>query len=134
MRERLLAAAATALSAAFLSGCAVETFTYTIDRYGTVKSQHVHLGCRDTYEVFDRPDARTLLVTTGPINEGIATLCGGAVATLPTAERMRRAASLFLAETSERPECHVIREQPISDRHAEFGYSCPAPAPARRGR
>lgn len=120
-------AAALAL-ASVLGGCTVEAFTYTIDRYGTVKATHVHLGCRDTYEVFDRPADGTLLVTSGPVNEAVADLCDGGVARLSTPQRLRRAAEIFLAETTLRPDCRIAGERPVSGNHVEFTYRCPTVA------
>ena len=58
-----------ALAAAALGGCSVETFSYTVDRYGTTQATNVRLGCNDSYEVYDRPDAGTLIVITNGVNE-----------------------------------------------------------------
>jgi hypothetical protein len=118
-----------ALGAAALAGCTVDAFTYTIDRYGTVKARQVHLACHDTYEIYDRPDAGTILVVTNALNEAMASACDEpSSATLPKPERMRRVAKIFLEETTDRPECGITRENPVTDLHTEFSYKCPAPA------
>jgi hypothetical protein len=108
------------MSAAVLAGCSVETFTYTMDRYGEVRGRQVRLGCRDTYEAFDRPEARSLLVVTNGLNEALSSSCSGP----PQPERMRRVAQIYLAETSARPECNVIRERRLTEFHTEFSYRC----------
>jgi hypothetical protein len=107
-----------------------------MERYGTSAAAQVHLGCHDTYEVFDRADAGSFLVATNGVNEGISGLCEGSAA-LPREERMRRVARIFLDETSNRPTCRITRETPLNPLQTEFNYSC-APAetvqPTRRGR
>lgn len=115
---------------AALGGCSFDAFTYTVDRYGTVKERLVRLGCNDAYEVFDRPDAGALLVVTNGANETLSGLCGGS-AELPKPERMRRVARLFLNETSDRPTCQITRETDVTPVHTEFNYRCPAPRPPR---
>ncbi len=127
MLRRILA---PILALSTLAGCSVETFTYTIDRYGEVKGIHVHLGCHDTYEVFDRRDAASLVVVTNGLNEAIVSSCSG-LASLPPGERMRRVAEIFLVETSARPECRITRESRLTDFHTEFNYVCPGPRPLR---
>ncbi|NNM71835.1 hypothetical protein [Enterovirga aerilata] len=122
LRTLLLSAAALPL----LAGCSIDAFTYTIDRYGEVKSVHVHLGCKDTYEVYDRPEARSFVVVTNGVNEALLNSCGG-LAGLPTAERMRRVAEIYLEETSARPQCRITRESALTDFHTEYGYRCPEP-------
>lgn len=111
----------SAMLAAILAGCSVETFTYTMDRYGEVRGRHVRLGCRDAYEAFDRPEARSLLVVTNGLKEALSSSCSGP----PQAERMRRVAEIYLAETSSRPECRIVRERSLTDFHTEFSYRCP---------
>ena len=119
-----------------LGGCAIEAFTYTIDRYGTAKPVNVRLGCDDTYEVFDRPEQRSLLVVTGVVTELLVDACGSGA---PLAQRQRRIAEIFLAETSNRPLCRLSGDTEISPFHREFSYSCPvqvgpaAARPAKRG-
>lgn len=126
--RRLGVSAAVAVAC---TGCSIDTFTYTVDRYGTVNARQVHLGCHDTYEVFDRPDAGLLLAVTNPLNETLASACGGPVEGLPREERLRRTARIFLEETSDRPLCRITRETPLSDLHTEFAYRCPASAIAK---
>lgn len=115
---------------AALGGCSFDAFTYTVDRYGTVKERQVHLGCNDAYEVFDRPDAGSLLVVTNGANETLSGLCGG-LAELPKPERMRRVARVFLDETTDRPACRITREAEVTSLHTEFNYRCPALRPPR---
>ncbi len=112
-----------------LAACSVDAFTYTVGTYGTVKETHVHLGCQDTYEVFDRPERGTLLVVTTPLNEVILDACGGPASRLTGPERMRRAASIFLDERSNRPGCAVTSEQPVDALHTEYAYRCAGPPP-----
>lgn len=125
-----LVAVATTLCA----GCSFDAFTYTVDRYGTASARQVHLGCHDTYEVYDRPDAGLVLVITNGLNEALASACDEpGIDTLPKEERLRRAAHVYLEETSDRPLCRITRESVITDLHTEFAYRCPAPgAPAPR--
>jgi hypothetical protein len=121
-----LASIATALCA----GCAASVVSYEVERYGTVTGTQVHLGCHDTYEIFDRPDAASFLVTTNAVNESIAGMCGDGAAALPREERMRRVAHLFLEETTDRPDCRIVQERPLTSFQTEFSYRCPAPPPA----
>lgn len=118
------------LMTALLGGCSFDAFTYTVDRYGTAKENLVHLGCRDAYAVYDRPDAGAMLVVTNGANEALSPLCGG-LAELPKPERMRRVAKLFLDETSDRPACQITRETEVTSLHTEFNYRCPPPRPPR---
>ena len=112
-----------------LAACSVDAFTYTVSRYGTVKETHVHLGCRDTYEVFDRPERGTLLVVTTPLNEVILDACGGPASQLTGPERMRRVAAIFLDERSNRPGCTVTSTTPVDALHTEYVYRCDGPPP-----
>lgn len=126
----------SAMSLLVVAGCSIETFTYTIDRYGEVRGTHVRLGCQDTYEAFDRREARSVLVVTNALNEALSSSCSGP-AGLPRADRMRRAAEIYLAETSARPECRIARERELTEFHTEFSYRCPEgrlPGGDRRGR
>lgn len=107
-----------------LGGCSFEAFTYTVDRYGAVRSKHVHLGCRDTYEVFDRPSAASLLVTTNALNESLASLCGTGPELLPKEARTRRVAQIFLDESADRRDCRITRATALGEFHAEYGYRC----------
>ena len=123
-----------ALVAAATSGCVA--FSYTVERYGTVKGVNVNLNCRDTYEVFDRPEARALLVVTNPVNEAlVACFEDGPDLT----ERQRRVVRIYFEEKSKRPLCRIIGETELTWQHREFDYVCPAEpeavaAPARRPR
>jgi hypothetical protein len=113
-----------------LAGCAVETFGYAMSQYGDVRGVRVRLGCRDTYEVFDRTDRRSLVVVTNPLNEALARACADA-APLPRPDRMRRIAGIFLTETTARPQCVLGPERPLTEFHAEYEYRCPEPRPRR---
>ncbi|MGA0596019.1 hypothetical protein [Enterovirga sp. CN4-39] len=119
------------LALSLLTGCAVETFTYTMDRYGEVKGVRVRLGCNDAYEVFDRKDAASFVVVTNPVNEAVAGNCPG-LAGLPKAERRRRTAEIYLVETTSRPECRITRETPLTDFHTEYDYRCSDPRQVAR--
>lgn len=118
--------AALSLVGLSLGACSFEAFTYTVDRYGTVTGQQIRLGCRDTYEVFDRPGSRSLLVVTNGLNESLAAACTSGNEARPRPERLRRVAEIFLAETTLRPECRIVRQDEVSDFHTEFRYRCPA--------
>lgn len=123
-----------AIASLALAGCSFDVATYTIGRYGEVKGVHVRLGCHDTYEVFDRPDAGSLVVVTNAVNESL--VCDGASA-LPRAARMRRIAEIYLGETTDRPTCAVVREAELSPVHTELQYRCagqdrPRVVPRRR--
>lgn len=125
--------ACSALALATLAGCSFEAFTYTLDEYGDLKATRVRLGCSDAYEVYDRPPAGRLLVVTNGINEAVAGSCPG-LAGLPREERMRRAATIHLSETTSRPDCRVVRETALSEFHREYAYRCtPARSPAEPG-
>jgi hypothetical protein len=91
----------------------------------------MHLACHDTYEVYDRPEAGTMLVVTNPLNESLGLVCDEGATGLPKEERMRRVARLFLDEPSSRPTCTISRETPLTPLRTEFSYRCPVPgAPA----
>lgn len=112
------------------AGCAFESFTYTVDRYGTAKPVNVRLACRDTYEVWDRPDLGSFLVITNVLNEILVCGDGG----LPSlAERQRQVAEIYLTETSARSACRLTGDAAVSERHREFTYRCPPGAPTPRG-
>ena len=105
------------------AGCSFDTFAYTADRYGTVKGVAVSLRCRDVYEVFDRPEASTLLVVTNAVNEvAVACLDGGP----PRTERQREIARIFLEEKTNRPGCTIVGQKSLTDFHEEVSYRCPA--------
>ena len=117
------------LAGGALAACSVDAFTYTVGRYGTVNAVHVHLGCHDTYEVFDRREDGTLIVVTTPVNEAVLDACGEGAAGLARPERLRRGAEIFLSETTDRPDCRITRETEITPYHREFAYRCPSAAP-----
>ena len=129
---RTILVPALALSA--LAGCSVDALTYTIGHYGEVKGVRVRLGCNDAYEVFDRKSANSLLVVTNAINEVVMNSCTG-LAGLPRSERMQRVATFYLEESAGRPDCKVARENPVSEFHTEFSYTCREPrAPKKDAR
>ena len=74
--------------AVLLLGAGCTSPIYTMERYGTAPVAQVHLGCHDTYEVFDRPDAGALLVATNALNESLAAVCGEGASGLPREERL----------------------------------------------
>ena len=114
----------SALTGLMLGGCTVETVSYAINQYGEQKGIRVRLGCRDTYEVFDRRDAGRFVVVTNPVNEALAASCADAAA-LPRPERMRRVAEVFLSESTSRPECALSAQRQLTEFHSEFDYRCP---------
>lgn len=115
------------LLAGGLGACSYEAFWYTSERYGSAKPVNVRLACRDTYQVFDRPDRSTLLVVTSPVTELVA--CSDrATPLLPV--RQREVATIFLAESTGRPLCRLTGDVEVTDLHREFTYACPAPAPS----
>ena len=97
--------------ALLLGGCVA---SYELVRYNTAAVAQVHLGCNDTYEVFDRPDAGAFLVGTNVLNETLAATCRDGVGGLPLEARLRRAGGIFLEETSERPQCRITRATPLN--------------------
>lgn len=122
-------------SLAVLGACANDSFSYTITRYGSVKGVPVQLRCRDTYDVFDRYDARSLIVVTNPVNEVVVGCLDGGP---DLATRQREVVRIFFDEKVKRPLCRVTRERDITAFHREFDYRCPddpnaAPPRLRRG-
>jgi hypothetical protein len=115
------------LATSLLAGCVSEGLFYTIDRYGTARVTKVRLGCSDTYEVFDRPDAGTMLVVTNVLNETLVGTCASGPSGLDVRDRLRRTARIFLSETTDRPECRITREVETTNLQTEFAYRCPAP-------
>ena len=111
-----------------LGGCVA---SYELVRYNTAAVTQVHLGCHDTYEVFDRPDAGAMLVGTNVLNETLAATCSDGIGALPLELRLRRAAQIFLEEASDRPACRIAREAVLTPFQAEFNYVCPPPKPRR---
>lgn len=125
----LRALALASIGAALCAGCS--TFAYTVDRYGRSNAVQMHLGCHDTYEVYDRPDALSMLVGTNALNETLAGVCDDAGAgALPREERLRRVARLFLDEPGARPDCRIVRATSVTAYATEFDYRCPAPPAA----
>ena len=107
---------------AVLGGCAVNSFSYGIARYGTAPAVNVVLRCRDTYEVLDRPDAGSLLVGTNPLNEVLAGCLDGGPDLLT---RQRQVVRIFFEEKTERPFCRVTQVRDLTPTHREFLYRCP---------
>ena len=105
-----------------LGGCAFDTATYTMARYGTVRPVNVTLRCRDTYDVSDRPDAFSLVVGTNGVNEVLAGCFDGGP---DAATRQREVAKVYLAEKSGRPLCRITEERELTLTHREFFYRCP---------
>lgn len=106
-----------------LVGCSFDGFVYTSDRYGTVRGVNVSLRCRDTYEVFDRPDAATVLVVTNALNEVLVGCLDGGPS---IADRQREVARIYLEEKTNRPLCRIVGDTWMSEFHREFSYRCPA--------
>lgn len=139
IRRLGVSALAVLLVGAVLAGCAqFDTFTYLADRYGRGGSVSVNLNCRDTYEVYDRPDGGTLLVITNPLNEVLVACLDSGAPDLAT--RQRQVARIFFDEKTNRPQCRITHEEALSERHREFSYTClsaaelapPKPVSARR--
>lgn len=128
MRTLLLRFALLGVPVLALAGCSFAAFTYTNDRYGLIMETNITLRCRDTYQVYDRPDLSTLLVMSNPLNEALNCLEGGQP---PLAARQREVAQIFLQERTNRPQCRVAAEVELSVYHREFSYSC---APVRSQR
>ncbi len=122
-RRFRLGLAGIGLGFSLLAGCSFDAFTYTVDRYGVVKAVNVSLRCRDTYEVFDRPEAAALLVVTNGLNEVLVGCFDGGP---DLAERQRQVARIFLDEKTNRPLCRIVGEQEVTGFHREFSYRCPA--------
>lgn len=125
----LLAAAGCAALLVAVTGCADSPFAYSLQRYGTVRPVNVTLRCRDTYEVFDRPDAGTLAVSTNPVNEALVSCYDGGIPDLRT--RQREVARIFFEEKTAREKCRILGETALSPILREFTYICPVPAAAR---
>lgn len=122
MKAFLRLAGAGAL-AATCAACSFDAFTYTNDRYGTVRGVNVSLRCRDTYEVLDRADAGTMVVVTNAVNEVLVGCLDGG----PSREaRQAEIARIFLDEKTNRPGCKIVSERSLSEFHREFSYRCPA--------
>lgn len=107
---------------AALGGCSIDTLTYTVSRYGTVRPVNIQLRCRDTYEVLDRVEAGTLLVGTNPVNEVLAGCLDGGPDAIT---RQREVARIFLVEKTNRPLCRITSERDVTITHREFFYQCP---------
>lgn len=125
MTPRVLRLALAGTVSALAAGCTLQSFTYTVDRYGSVAGVSVRLGCRDTYEVFDRPEAATFIVITNGLNEVLVGCLDGGP---PLAERQRQVAKIFLEEKSSRPQCRLLGDAELTPLHREFSYRCPASA------
>lgn len=121
-RPRRLGVAA--LAGLIVAGCSIDAFTYISDRYGRVGPGSINLNCRDTYEVYDRPDAMTLLVVTNSVNEILVNCLDGGGPDLAT--RMRQVARIFFDEKTNRPQCRITGETELTIRHREFSYTCAA--------
>lgn len=105
-----------------LGGCAVNSFSYSVARYGTAPAVNVVLSCRDTYEVLDRPDAGALLVGTNPLNEVLVGCLDGGP-DLQT--RQRQVVRIFFDEKTDRPLCRITQVRDVTPTHREFFYRCP---------
>lgn len=108
-----------ALVAGFLAGCAAPLIA---ERYSVgIAPRQIVLACRDVYEVYDRADAETLLVTTSVGTEASASICSGE---LTKEQRLRAAAERFLVETKKPRACRLLSGVDLSPAHAEYGYRC----------
>lgn len=123
MTRPLRLAALAGCAALLAGGCALDVATHTMGRYGIVRAVPVTLRCRDTYEVYDRPDLSSLLVVTNVLSEALAGCLDGGP---PTAERQRQVARLYFEEKTDRPLCVIGADTALTAVHREFAYRCPA--------
>jgi hypothetical protein len=105
-------------SAIILSGCSA---SYINRRYASnVPVKQVTLACRDVYEVYDRVEADTLLVTSSTLTETTAGICGS----WPSREaRFRAVVAAYFADPG-RPACRVLDVNELSPLHFEYRYRC----------
>ena len=119
--SRVIVAGALALG---LCAC---TASHISGTYGAVAPEVVTLGCRETYEVYDKREARQLLVVSNLWQEIGA--CGRTGGDAPKLDRFREAAQAYL-DRSRRPGCRIMGGTELSRLHGEFAYACAAPGTA----
>jgi hypothetical protein len=113
--RRLALAAGLAVAGA---GCSAE---YIFATYSPpVGPMPITVDCHVSYDVFDNPKERTIMVRSSPGVELAAAVCPGDPA---LGSRPRRAVATFFEKTK-RPNCAVVDERQLSSLHWEYVYAC----------
>ena len=112
---RLWLAAAAAIPA---GSCMIDYMaaTYT----GPVGPAPVTVGCHTTYDVYDNPKQRTMMVRTNIAGELAEAFCPEDRHLGP---RPRRAVQIYLEKTS-KANCRIVDERRLTPAHWEYAYAC----------
>jgi hypothetical protein len=106
-----------AAAAAALAGCSAG---YIFETYGPpIGPVLVTVGCHTTYEVYDNPKERLIMVRDN-VGAAVAGLICRDPGVVPTPQR----AVAYHFEATQRPKCAIVEERKLSPIHREFVYAC----------
>ena len=122
---RFLAAGALA---ATVAGCAV---AYQVEYYSAAAPANVDLTCGQSFQLFENPGYRRILVKPYPVSEATYLACAAFskdVRDAGLAARAKEAVERHF-ERQKRPDCRATGVQPVSLGDMEVTYDC-TPKPA----
>ena len=106
-----------AATAAALAGCSAG---YIYATYGPpIAPVLVTVGCHTTYEVYDNPKERRIMV-----RDNLGAAIAGMICRDPGVVPTPRRAVEYHFEATQRPACTVVEERSLSPIHREFVYAC----------
>jgi hypothetical protein len=124
---RFLAAGALA---ATVAGCAV---AYQVEYYSAAAPANVDLTCGQSFQLFENPGYRRILVKPYPVSEATYLACAAFSKEERSADLGARAALAVERhfEKTKRPDCRTTGLQPVGLTDVEVTYDC-TPKPAAK--
>jgi hypothetical protein len=124
---RFLAAGALA---ATVAGCAV---AYQVEYYSAAAPANVDLTCGQSFQLFENPGYRRILVKPYPVSEATYLACAAFSKEERSADRAARATLAVERhfEKTKRPDCRTTGVQPVGLTDVEVTYDC-TPKPAAK--
>ncbi|HEX8166192.1 MAG TPA: hypothetical protein VF601_10450 [Beijerinckiaceae bacterium] len=106
-----------ATAAATVAGCSAG---YIFETYGPpIGPALVTVGCHTTYEVYENPKERVIMV-----RDNLGAAVAGVACRDPGVAPTPRRAVEYHFETTLRPNCAIVEERKLSPIHVEFVYVC----------
>jgi hypothetical protein len=118
--------------AATITGCAV---AYQVEYYSHVGPAHVELSCGQSFQLFENPGHRLILVKPYPVSEAAYLGCTAFSREARNPDLGARAMQAVERhfEKTKRPDCRGTGVRPIGLTDAEVTYDCtPKPAAPKR--